>query len=348
MLLIDSVYINRSGGKRLLEYLIQYIHFNDNLSEYYFLIDRRFELSGLKDFIHFRYEVVAPSESARSFFYKNTTLQFDSVLCFGNVPPPIVIDNRRVAIYFHNVLLVDSSEYAVSFLALVRNLIKWNYIKFRNFRSYTWLVQTSIVKSLLLRKLTLPEERVKIIPFFDITTFGDASLSDRRNFNNYLYVADSSSQKNHLRLLDAWELFTLAHSDYECTLHLTVPVTDNEPIINRVKVMQRNGCRVVNYGVCTVEQVKVLYRNSKYLVFPSLAESFGLPLIEATVSGCKVIASDLAFVKEVIAPSLVFDPLDKVSIFNALVDSKEYDLVKNSKVLVRNQIDQLLNFMKNV
>ena len=45
-----------------------------------------------------------------------------------------------------------------------------------------------------------------------------------------------------------------------------------------------------------------------YLVYPSLVESFGLPLIEAQINHVNIIASDLPYVYDVCKPYLVFDP----------------------------------------
>ena len=47
------------------------------------------------------------------------------------------------------------------------------------------------------------------------------------------------------------------------------------------------------------------------MVFPSLAESFGLPLVEAMAAGCPVAAADRPYAREVAGPAAVyFDPLD--------------------------------------
>ena len=43
-----------------------------------------------------------------------------------------------------------------------------------------------------------------------------------------------------------------------------------------------------------------------FLIYPSLNESLGMPLVEAVLSKCKVIASDLNYVDQVIIPSLKF------------------------------------------
>lgn len=52
-----------------------------------------------------------------------------------------------------------------------------------------------------------------------------------------------------------------------------------------------------------------LYRRAKALVFPSLYEGFGLPVLEAQIVGCPVIASDAASIPEVGGDAaLYFDP----------------------------------------
>jgi glycosyltransferase involved in cell wall biosynthesis len=54
-----------------------------------------------------------------------------------------------------------------------------------------------------------------------------------------------------------------------------------------------------------------LLRGARALVFPSLYEGFGLPIVEAQALGCPVIASDRASIPEVAgAGALYFDPLE--------------------------------------
>ena len=54
-----------------------------------------------------------------------------------------------------------------------------------------------------------------------------------------------------------------------------------------------------------------LLRGATALVFPSLYEGFGLPIVEAQALGCPVIASDRASIPEVAGDgALYFDALD--------------------------------------
>jgi len=52
-------------------------------------------------------------------------------------------------------------------------------------------------------------------------------------------------------------------------------------------------------GRTTDEELAALYRGARCLVYPSLYEGFGLPLLEAMHNGCPVIASDIAALREV-------------------------------------------------
>ena len=73
------------------------------------------------------------------------------------------------------------------------------------------------------------------------------------------------------------------------------------------------------------------YLNSKFLIFPSLNESFGLPLIEATNMGCYTAASSLDYVDEIISPSIKFDPFSIKDISKAILECVNNRSLKLSK-----------------
>jgi glycosyltransferase involved in cell wall biosynthesis len=62
-----------------------------------------------------------------------------------------------------------------------------------------------------------------------------------------------------------------------------------------------------------------LYREAFALVFPSLYEGFGFPLLEAMASGCPVLASGTSSIPEVCgSAALYFNPLHTQEIKNAM------------------------------
>lgn len=68
------------------------------------------------------------------------------------------------------------------------------------------------------------------------------------------------------------------------------------------------------------ERLLALYRCATAVVYPSLYEGFGLPLIEAMASGTPVIASSAASIPEVVGDAaLLLDPTDAVGWTSAIV-----------------------------
>jgi glycosyltransferase involved in cell wall biosynthesis len=68
------------------------------------------------------------------------------------------------------------------------------------------------------------------------------------------------------------------------------------------------------------EELRALYARATALLFPSLQEGFGWPLIEAQASGCPVFASDLAPMNEIGGEGVVYvDPHDPAAIAEAIL-----------------------------
>ena len=68
---------------------------------------------------------------------------------------------------------------------------------------------------------------------------------------------------------------------------------------------------VVLLGHVSEERLQALYRNAAALVYPSLYEGFGLPVLEAMASGTPVISSRAASMPEVVGDAgILLDPLD--------------------------------------
>jgi glycosyltransferase involved in cell wall biosynthesis len=58
--------------------------------------------------------------------------------------------------------------------------------------------------------------------------------------------------------------------------------------------------KVTEIGNCDDERLETYLRTARALLFPSLVEGYGLPLVEALRSGAPAIASDLPVFQEVV------------------------------------------------
>ena len=80
------------------------------------------------------------------------------------------------------------------------------------------------------------------------------------------------------------------------------------------------------------------------MIFPSLEESFGLPLIEAVDMGLDVISSDLNYAYQAIDPSLTFNPNNDQSIADAIQKYNEGKCSK-SQGKIKNKISELIELI---
>jgi glycosyltransferase involved in cell wall biosynthesis len=78
---------------------------------------------------------------------------------------------------------------------------------------------------------------------------------------------------------------------------------------------------VVFVGGIPLEQTVSFYRAADLFVYPSLNETFGLPLLEAMACGCPVVTSDTSAMPETAGGAAVLaDPNDPASIARAIVE----------------------------
>jgi glycosyltransferase involved in cell wall biosynthesis len=72
-------------------------------------------------------------------------------------------------------------------------------------------------------------------------------------------------------------------------------------------------------GLLSSEELAAHYRSAIALLFPSLYEGFGLPILEAMTYGCPVITSNTSSMPEVAGPAALYvDPFDPSSIARAM------------------------------
>ena len=61
-----------------------------------------------------------------------------------------------------------------------------------------------------------------------------------------------------------------------------------------------------------------MYNQCKALIYPSLSETLGLPLLEAKKFNIDIITSNKEFAKEYNNPKLIFNPYSSISIANKI------------------------------
>lgn len=113
----------------------------------------------------------------------------------------------------------------------------------------------------------------------------------------FLCVGTIEPRKNHALLLDAFEALWAGGSAARLLI-AGKPTLESESVVKRLCAHPERGGRLAYYADMNDAELVFAYENARGVVLPSLAEGFGLPLVEARALGCHVIASDLSVFRE--------------------------------------------------
>lgn len=180
----------------------------------------------------------------------------------------------------------------------------------------------------VVRWMKVPESRVTVIPNgIDHAMFHPRSQEDvnafklRKNLGRpfFLYVARlEHPAKNHVRLIRAFEKVVKSGS-FDGELILPGAPWHGSDVVERAVAESPCRDRIRLEGFVDNDDLPLWYAASEALVFPSLMEGFGLPLLEAQACGTRICCANSTSLPEVAGPAgLLFDGLDEDSIASAM------------------------------
>jgi glycosyltransferase involved in cell wall biosynthesis len=116
----------------------------------------------------------------------------------------------------------------------------------------------------------------------------------------YLAVGAIEPRKNHAFMLDAFERLWADPATAHVRLAIAGrPGFKSESTLRRIKSDPRYGTRLFLLSDLDDAEIEHAYRHARAVVFASIAEGFGLPIVEALRHGQTVITSDLPIHREV-------------------------------------------------
>jgi len=248
----------------------------------------------------------------------------DTLLCFNSLPPL-----RRCAA--HVVCFVQAPHFVgahkgIKYMPLTRVRLfierAWFHAGLRHCDE-VWVQTESMALAVRRRH---PDCRVEINALIDETllqalsteaaTAAAATQPESHAALKFFYPADGVGHKNHRNLLQAWQL--LAERGLYPRLLLTLAPAEWQRVLGESGADENKLSAVDNLGRISRQQVLAELRGSSALIFPSKAETFGIPMLEATAFGVPVVASERDFVRDVCTPAESFDPDSPRSIARAV------------------------------
>jgi len=122
------------------------------------------------------------------------------------------------------------------------------------------------------------------------------------------FPAATWPHKNHLKLLAALKIMKERYRfDGQLVLSGIAMQANNVLLEEIISLGLEND--VVVLGYLADEDLPYLYNLARIMVFPSLHEGFGIPLVESMACGCPVACSNVSSIPEVVGDAaLTFDP----------------------------------------
>jgi glycosyltransferase involved in cell wall biosynthesis len=309
-LIVHAPNVHRGGGKVLLAALLQAVPSNQEAEA---LCDER--LAGVTPAEHVRLTSYAPSLGGRwaaERRLKSLAGREDVVLCMGNLPPLYAL-HSRVYLFLQNRYLCEPLPLEGFDLGVrCRIAAERIWLQRRLSNVSRVIVQTRSMRESAQRHLGIDAAVIAFAAGAEAPAGGAPAA--RPPPKRFLYPASAEPHKNHARLVEAWRL--LRASGIEAELHLTV--SGQTPLAQELERWKSEGLPLVNHGEVDAARLRELYSSCDALVYPSTAESFGLPLVEARAAGLPIVAAELDYVRDVADPVQTFDAGSSVSIARAV------------------------------
>lgn len=166
--------------------------------------------------------------------------------------------------------------------------------------------------------------------------------------NYILFVSAGRSEKNFIRALKAFEEYVYKTGDLSTKLKATGLSDKQKKILKSKNVVNRSffDNQIELLGYLDKDDFAKIYAKSRFLLFTSKSEGYGLPVSEAMFFEKPVVASRKTSIPEVLGSAALYvNPYSVVSIANGiekmmdeLIYSKQVEYVKEKKDIWKRQV----------
>ena len=317
-LIIQAYNIHQGGGKSQLMALLDALR---DFTSVKVFVDKRLNLK-VEKYKNIEFIFVKPKVLERFkvevFLYLNTNIN-NITLCFGNLPPLFRLKSHVIVFVQNKYLITKSSLHNFSWKTKLRIVIERFWFSHLNSHANDFIVQTPSMKKILSSKI---KKNVSMIPYLNNTNYYNRSVkpnqkSKKKLDYDFIYVASGEPHKNHKCLIDAWIL--LSNENIYPSLCITIDESCFKELYNWIEKKKKTySLNINNIGVVKHNRIKSLFCNVGALIYPSITESFGLPLIEARQANLEILAPELNYVRDIVDPEQTFDPYSPMSIARAV------------------------------
>lgn len=272
---------------------------------------------------------------------------FKTELDLTHSPIPLLLPTRgKKIVTVHDLFFMD-------FPAFVQGEARKNFnrrIENSLQRSDGILVISQFIKDQIMKRFFLKEEKIKVVYHGVDPGFANKpSVAQTENAKNkyglpskfILFVGAIEPRKNLVKLIEALRFIQKKSQ----AIPLVIVGKEGMDYHNLVKKIEDSKLqsKVLFLNYLPDGDLKILYRLASCLVFPSLCEGFGLPLIEAMASECPLVISRAsAFPEIALDAALYFQPEDAEEMASQIITVLDDEDIR--KKLIQRGIQRVQDF----
>lgn len=291
------------GGLVILEDFLKKLNTSEFkiIKNHHLRIDKKYD----KNVVNFGKGFIDKIKS--EYYLKKISNKRTEIYYLNGIPPLFKTSGKTIVIfqnanilpsYFKNNLLckVFSSNFIrmIKFIFFKKHVDQW--IVYSNFSKK--ILQNYINNNIKVNKVEINFPNKKSTKIYDL-----------------IYPASGHHHKNHINLLEALKILSKKKIFPKLLLTLNKNEYYNLNIDNYIK---KYKLKIHNRYFKKRSTFLLNYSKSKFLIYPSLSETLGLPLLEAKYIKLKTLTSNLPFAKEFVLKKNCFNPIDPYSIADCI------------------------------
>ena len=216
--------------------------------------------------------------------------------------PPIVSINAFIFCCFQNENIFSVKKNFFNFkIFLLKDFYRYLFFKIFQKNVDLWIVFSPNARVLLLKE-SIPEHKVKMVYLFNNNNKNIKKKYKKKY--DFIYPAVLMEHKNHQNLIKA--LIILSKNKIYPKVLLTL--NPNEIKISGFLQIIKKFKLNIKFKCYKYYRMNGAYNSSSALIFPSLNETIGLPILEAANNNLTILASNKKYATQFVVPQILFDP----------------------------------------
>jgi glycosyltransferase involved in cell wall biosynthesis len=265
-----------------------------------------------------------------------------------------IVPIRKKCFYIntiHDILFFNFPNYFDLFYRITKGFL----FKLSAKKSDIIFTVSQFSKNCIAETFSIPKDRIHILPnAVQVSKISSIDVKEKYGIRNFIhYVARFEPRKNQIGLLKAYLDGDLSNN-YDLVFigrkKDRIERKYYEEFIKLIPINKKQNIHLFE-DLC-VEELNAFYRQSSCFVYPSFAEGFGIPPIEAGVNCCKVLCSNQTAMADFSFFKYTFNPNNENELQQKILDvlkDNEYPFENTKNEIIKKyNLNDIASYFYNI